>query len=151
MLARAQSGEEPPRLEILPLRGLLEEVATQAGGNITIRCGSAVTVLTDADLFVQAASNLVTNAARHTYGDAVAIQAQEVSGDVVQVDVRGEESSREDIGQFRARFRSREGRDGGGFGLGLSIAEQSLDAVGATLSLADGSARMSLPSGGLST
>jgi len=149
VLARAQSGEEPPRLDIFPLRELLEEVVTQTGGDVAIHCASAVKVLTDADLFVQATSNLVTNAVRHSHGDPVAIEAQELSRNVVQIEIRDASGSHEDIGQFRARFRTSSGRDGGGFGLGLSIAEQSLEVVGAHLSLADGGARIELPRGGL--
>jgi two-component system, OmpR family, sensor histidine kinase VicK len=148
VLARAQSGEEPPRLDIFPLRELLEEAVTDMGAKVAIHCADDLKVLTDADLFLQAASNLVTNAVRHSNGDAVAIEAQAVARNVVQVDIRDGSRSRDDIGQFRARFHTSSGRDGGGFGLGLSIAEQSLDVIGARLSLSDGGARIELPRGG---
>jgi len=149
VLARAQSGEEPPRLEILNLRELLDEVAADTSGDVSVACSASLTVFTDADLFAQAASNLRRNAVRHG-GGAVTVEAQHVSGAVVQVDIRDGSVHKAEFKQLRGRFRSPGGRDGGGFGLGLSIAEQSLDVVGANLTVVAGGTRIELPAGEVS-
>ena len=150
VLARAQSGEEPPRLEILPLCGLLDEVvefvAPASRAKITVRCDDKTTVLADADLFLQAAHNLVANAIRHGSGDEIILDVDEVGGGLVQIDIR-DARGRQDVDELRARFRSAAGRDGGGFGLGLSIAAQSLEAIGGRLLLNAGATRIELPSG----
>jgi signal transduction histidine kinase len=157
VLARAQSGEEPPRLEIVRVCELLQEVVDHLGeARIEILCAETVSVLADADLFVQAAQNVVANAARHGPGDSVLIEVSEVGDSRVHIDViaTGAQLTAEDIGHLRRRFRSGGGRDSGGFGLGVSIAEQSLEVMGGRLALADSTgvvARMELPSGRVET
>jgi signal transduction histidine kinase len=150
VLARAQSGEEPPRLDVLPLGALLHESVDQSGAEIAIRCDEGLTVFTDADLFTQAVANLIANAVRHGSGGENVIEARPIADDLVQIDVRDTSAGAGDVGDFLPRFRTAAGRDGGGFGLGLSIAYQSLEAVGARLGLEGGSARIELPRGGTS-
>lgn len=149
VLARAQSGEEPPRLDVFALCGLLREVSEQTGAELTIRCDEDVTVFTDADLFVQAAANLVRNAVRHGSAGEILVDADVISGDVVQITIAEAGADEREVREFVRRFRSGAGRDGGGFGLGLSIADQSLEAVGGRLLLDGAAARIELPRGGV--
>ena len=150
VLARAQSGEEPPRLEIMPLRPLLNEVIELVNATVTVRCDRELAVFADFDLLVQALTNLIANAIRHGSGGDIAVEARRIEGNVVEVDIVDSEAAGPDIGEFRRRFRSAAGRDGGGFGLGLSIAEQSLEVMGGQLLLNRGEARIQLPQGSLS-
>jgi signal transduction histidine kinase len=150
VLARAQSGEEPPRLEILELQSVLDEVVEQVEADVTVRGTTSVTVLADADLLVQALTNLIANAARHG-GDRneIAFEARQADG-LVEIDVLGGGSEGEDVPQMRRRFHSGAGRDSGGFGLGLSIAEQSLEVMGGHLVLDGPTVRVRIPTGGYS-
>jgi signal transduction histidine kinase len=150
VLARAQSGEEPPRLEILPLRPVLDESAAAVETDVVVLCEPELTVLADIDLVNQAFTNLVANAARHGGGGTIAIEAWEAGADLVEVDVRAGDDVAGELSDLRARFRSGAGRDGGGFGLGLSIAEQSLEVMGGHLLLGGGSVRVRIPRGGYS-
>jgi signal transduction histidine kinase len=147
VLARAQSGEEPPRLEILRLRKLLEQAAEQLDATVTIRCAGTVTVLADQDLFLQAAVNLVANSLQHGPGDGVSVEARAIASNLVQIDIVDADGKVPDVSEFRGRFRTGGGRDGGGFGLGLSIAAQSLEAMGGRLLFAGGATRVELPLG----
>lgn len=149
VLARAQSGEEPPRLEILELCPVLEEIAAAVEVDIDVRCDPEITVFADIDLFTQAFTNLVMNADRHGHGETVVIQARNVGHDLVEVDVLSGDDGHGELGEMRARFRSAAGRDGGGFGLGLSIADQSLEAMGGHLLLGGSTVRVRLPAGGV--
>ena len=160
VLARAQSGEEPPRLDVFPLCEMLAEVAAvldEGDAPITIDCPEHLTVLVDTDLFTQALTNLVRNAAQHGSREGVDVSAEELDSNRVAIQVFGNGSrlADGDIAQLQRRFRSGAGRDGGGFGLGLSIAVQSIEAIGGTLTLDDGesqgvSARIEIPSGRVS-
>ena len=157
VLARAQSGEEPPRLEIVRVCELLKEVVDHlVDARIEIVCADDVSVLADADLFVQAAQNVVANAARHGPGGGVLIEVSELDDNRVHIDVigAGAQLTADDLAHLRRRFRSGGGRDSGGFGLGVSIAEQSLEVMGGRLALADGMgvvARIELSSGRVET
>jgi signal transduction histidine kinase len=147
VLARAQSGEEPPRLEILPLRQLLGELVDLIEVDVTVRCDENVTVFADADLLVQALVNLVANAARHGSGGELVVEARERPGNIVEIDVIDTQAAGPNLRGFQRRFRTAAGRDGGGFGLGLSIAQQSVEVMGANLLLDGSSARVEIPRG----
>jgi signal transduction histidine kinase len=145
ILARAQTGEEPPTRDVFPLRPILDEVAASFSTKVTIRCDESVTVFTDAHLFLQAATNLASNAVRYGDGAGIVIEAREAGSNVTQIDVLDGGLVGHGSGtDHRARFRTAD-PDSGGFGLGLSIAEQSLHAVGGHLELREGMARIELP------
>ena len=147
VLARAQSGEEPPRLEILSLSRLLCELADLIEVDVTVRCDEDVTVFADADLLVQALVNLVANAERHGSGGELVVEARETPGNIVEIDVIDTQTAGPHLQGFQRRFRTAAGRDGGGFGLGLSIAQQSLEVMGANLLLDGSSALVEIPRG----
>jgi signal transduction histidine kinase len=149
VLARAQSGEESPRLEIVELRAVLAEVVELVDADVGIRCPEGVTVFADVDLLIQALTNLLANAAKHGPG-AVAVEARPVASELVELDLGGDDRDVAQAGEFRRRFQSGAGRDGGGFGLGLSIAEQSLEVMGGHLLLDGDTVRVRIPAGGMS-
>jgi signal transduction histidine kinase len=160
VLARAQSGEEPPRLEVMPLRPLLEDVVALVGGartdSFVIECPPDATVFADPDLLTQAITNLVSNAVAHGSGETISVSVAALSGRRVAIQVSdgsaGARAAREVAGR---RFRTGAGRDGRGFGLGLSIAAQSVEVMGGRLEVAGDEsagtvARVELLSGQLS-
>jgi signal transduction histidine kinase len=149
VLARAQSGEEPPRLEIIALRPVLDEILERIDAEVGIRCAKNLTVLADADLLTQALTNLIANAVRHGPTGDIDVDVRDIDDHLVEIDILAASAREPALAEFRGRFRSADGRDGGGFGLGLAIAEQSLRVMGGQL-LLDGSAvRVQIPRGGL--
>ena len=139
VLARAQSGEEPPRPEIVDVQSLLEDAAEGAGstGDVTIRCASTLTAFVDRDLAEQAFTNFIANARRHSGREPVLVRAYPSSDRDVGVEIIDEGGGfelahREQLGR---RFSTGAGRDGGGFGLGLSIATQAVELNGGRVAI----------------
>ena len=143
VLARAQSEEQPPRLDVVALRELLDESVRAAGDELPVQaiieCAHDLTVFVDCDLIALALVNLVRNAATHGSGGvvitAVRVGQQTVSVDIVDAAARMDPDS---LPRAERRFVSGAGRDSGGYGLGLSIARQSIEAIGGTLTLTAG-------------
>jgi two-component system, OmpR family, sensor histidine kinase QseC len=140
VLARAQSGEHPPRLELVPLCDLLDDIVSTATAETAaataVECSSDITVFVDQDLFGQALVNLVLNAATHGAGK-LKVSATRPERGRVAIDIEDEtvRVAAEQVGRMGTRFYSGAGLDSGGFGLGLSIARQSIEALGGTLTL----------------
>jgi signal transduction histidine kinase len=138
VVARAQSGQEPPRLESVPLRPLLEDVIAAADADhdsdVTLHCPTELQVFVDRDVAEQAFMNLVTNAARQ--GGSIAISADEIDTREIGIDLvdTGGGISPERLAHVGDRFYTGGGRDSGGFGLGVSIAAQAIELLGGTLS-----------------
>ncbi len=156
VLARATSGEEPPRPELVELRPLLQDAIDGAGGSddVELHCPDSLKVFVDRDLAEQAFTNLVANAKRYSNAGGVVISTNESGGRMVGVDIldRGPGILPEQRLRIPRRFASGTGRDGSGFGLGISIAAQALHAVGGTLDLnsqpgTGTRARIELPAG----
>jgi signal transduction histidine kinase len=141
VIARAQSGQEPPRLESVALRPLLEDAVAandDYDSDVTLRCGPELQVFVDRDVAEQALSNLVANAARHSRGASIAVSADAIDTRDVGIEVidtgSGIDASR--LAHVGERFYTAGGRDSGGFGLGVSIAAQAIEILGGTLTYA---------------
>jgi signal transduction histidine kinase len=139
VLARARSGDEQPLPEIVQLAPLLAEAAEGAGGagDVAISCASELTACVDRDLIEQALTNLIGNARRHSGNGPVTVTAYDIDEEHVGVDIadEGRGFPREAAGSLGRRFSSGDGRGGRGFGLGLSIATQSIGVCGGTLTI----------------
>ena len=138
VLARAQSGEEPPRPDTVELRPLLEDAAEGAGstGDVTIECAPGLTAFVDRDLAEQAFTNFIANGRRYSGGAPVRVNAYvngrrrvgvEIADEGLGFDLEG--------GPLGRRFASGAGRDHGGFGLGLSIATQAVELSGGSVAI----------------
>ncbi len=146
-LARAQSGESIA-LEPVDVRVLLERVVAQAGpageGRITVACSSSLMVRAQPELLQEALSALVDNAVTHTKGE-IRLDARDV-GEAVEIAVvdTGEGIAPEhQVRIFEPFYRVAD--TGEGFGLGLAIARQAVEAMQGELSVAANTFTIRLP------
>jgi two-component system OmpR family sensor kinase len=103
---------------------------------VVIRCAPDLTAFVDRDLVEQAFTNLVSNARRQSAGTPVTITAFRNGEEDVEVEITDEGAGFElKDGTATRRFASGAGRDGGGFGLGLSIATQAVRLSGGVLTV----------------
>jgi signal transduction histidine kinase len=149
VLARAESGDQAPRLELVPVRPLLEDVVGQKS-DVALECARTVGVLADRDLLRQALGTLLDNARRHAR-EGIAVAVVEADG-TVTIDIldTGSGILPEHLERVTERFYSAAGRDSGGYGIGLSIAARAAKVLGGTLDVASSRsgtrARLRLPS-----
>ena len=156
VLARAELRDEPPRLARVEVAPLLAQVAASLqardGVGISVDCSPALEVTTDSDLLEQALSSVGANAVQNTDTGSVSFRGARSNGSVVIeiVDTgRGIEPAKQ--GRIFERF-YRAGDDADGFGLGLSIAHESVVALGGEITLdsnasAGTTVRIVLPAG----
>jgi signal transduction histidine kinase/HAMP domain-containing protein len=138
-LARAHSGQEPPRVEAVELAPLLREVAAglrpHDGVAVDVEVADGLAVESNRDLLEQAVRNLGENAAKHTARGSVVLRAYR-DGSTVTVEVEdsgpgiGPEAQRHVFDRF---YRGE--RDAHGFGLGLAIVRESVRTLGARIEL----------------
>ena len=138
-LARAHSGQEPPRLEAVELAPLLREVARglqpHAGVTVDVEVADGLAAQANRDLLEQALRNLGENAAKHTARGSVVLRAFGDGNTVtVEVEDSGPGISREVQRHVFDRFYRAE-RDAQGFGLGLAIVRESVRTLGARIEL----------------
>jgi signal transduction histidine kinase len=140
LLARIQTGQETPSLEVVEVGPLLEEIATQLqpqdGVEVVISCGTGVGMLADRDLLLQALWNVAANAVRHTTAGRITLSGRDL-GRLSEIEVRDTGTGMSEAAQERVfdRFYRADRRAGGGFGLGLAIAREIARALGGTITL----------------
>ena len=138
ILARVQTRQERPRLELVPVEPLLEEVAaglvTAEGVVVEVDAPDHIAALADRDLLYQALENVAANASKHTQKGEIVFEARDL-GRTVEIGVRdtGTGMGREDAARAFNRFYR--GSEGAGFGLGLAIADEAVQALGGTITL----------------
>jgi signal transduction histidine kinase len=136
-LARAQTGTESVRLEVVRLSPLLASVgddAEQGGRKLTIDCEPGLAALAHPELLRQALVNLVENAFTHGGGNDVVLSGRG-SGETVVVAVSdtGPGMASSEIKRVLDRFyRS---PNGGGYGLGLAIVREVARAIDGKVSI----------------
>jgi signal transduction histidine kinase len=136
-LARAQSGEQV-RLDSVELAPLLADVAAvqgRPGVRIPIECDSSLAVLAVPELLSETLAALVDNAVNHTLEGDVRLSAVAVDGGVaLSVSDSGPGIPLELQEQVFEPF-YRVADTGAGYGLGLAIAAQAVDAMGGTIAV----------------
>jgi two-component system, OmpR family, phosphate regulon sensor histidine kinase PhoR len=138
VLARAQAGDEKPRHEIVTLAPLLESIARLLSpeGAVEVSCAQDLAAITNRPLLEQAIVNLGQNALKHAPGRVV-LSAHQHDG-TVRIDVRdhGPGIDPEETALVFDRFYRRD--EAGGFGLGLAIVREAVEAIGGELELDSG-------------
>jgi signal transduction histidine kinase len=132
VLARAQSGETV-RVEFIELAPLLRELVSEAqpakGVTLEVACEMGVAALCDRDLLHEAVAALIDNAVEHTREGRIDVTAAEDDGRVaVEVRDTGPGILPEHRGRLFEPF-YRPTASGDGFGLGLAIAAQAIEAM----------------------
>jgi two-component system phosphate regulon sensor histidine kinase PhoR len=132
VLARAQSGEEL-RLELVDLTELLDRLVKEADPSpnvsVTASCPASLAAHADPDLLHEALSALVDNAVSHTSEGSVSLDASASNG---HVSIVVADTGTGIMSEHRARIFEpfyRAGDAGEGFGLGLAIAAQAVEAM----------------------
>jgi PAS domain S-box-containing protein len=141
ILARAQVGVEPPRDELVALHPLLTEIANglslSSSVELTVDCSAELAVLTNRELVEQAVVNLTENAAKQTNSGRIALSAQETDGERVEISVTdtGPGIPPADRPRVFERFYRVDADGRPGFGLGLAIVREAVEALGGEVQL----------------
>jgi signal transduction histidine kinase len=141
VLARAQTREEAPNRMPVELRPLLEEIASGLqpvdGVDVEVRCPDRLAVLAERDLVEQVLMNLGANAVKNTQRGRIVIAAHARRGRSVAIEVTdtGVGIAPGDHERVFDRFYRAGGRDSGGFGLGLAIVQQAVQALEGTVEI----------------
>jgi signal transduction histidine kinase len=160
VLARAQTREETPRQDEIALAGLLEEVFVglelDHGVELEIDCPPDLCVWCNRDLLEHALTNLASNAARHTDSGRIRVSARLDDDESLTIELEdtGTGIKPEELDRLFDRFYRgpTEGKRSG-FGLGLPITKEAVEALGGRIeidSVADVGtiARIVLPAAG---
>lgn len=140
VLTRAQTREEPIKLEPVELRPLLAGVAAcvqpRDGVRVDVRCPAGLAALAHPDLIEQVVSNLAVNAAKHTEGGRITLGAgRSREGVTVEVTDTGT-GIRPDVQErIYDRFYVADGDSRDGFGLGLAIVREAVRALGGLIEI----------------
>jgi two-component system phosphate regulon sensor histidine kinase PhoR len=145
LLARAQALDEPPALELVPLRPLLDGIAAAQrpapGVEVRVSCPADLAALTSRDLLEQALGNLAENAAKFTAEGEIVLTAAALDDGAISLDVSDSgPGAQVPSGMSFERFYRDPGAQGEGFGLGLAIASEALRVLGGSL-VVDGTGR----------
>jgi signal transduction histidine kinase len=137
MLARAQTRKEVPQLEEVRLCRLLEELVggleLRRGVGVLVECPSDLAVSGNRDLLEHALLNLLTNATRHTEQGQirVATDVNDQGAVIIEVVDPGSGIPAEELGRLFDRFyRGSREKPSIGFGLGLPITKEAVEAIG---------------------
>jgi signal transduction histidine kinase len=161
VLARAQTHEEAPRRQEIALRELLEEVVGELelnqGVELVLDCPLDLVARSNRDLLEHALLNLTGNAARHTKRGQVRVRvsAEDNGSVMIEVDDTGTGIPADELSRLFDRFYRGPGEEGSaGFGLGLPITREAVEAIGGRVEIdsvlgAGTTARIVLPSSDL--
>jgi two-component system phosphate regulon sensor histidine kinase PhoR len=139
VLARAQMGVEPPRLELVEVRPLLEEVAGElrpaSRVRVEVSCAPELAVFANRPLLEQALGNLTSNAAKHTHRGTIALKGMAEGDALVALEVSDTGTGM--APDVRERGVERFYRKGvePGFGLGLAIATEAARVLGGRIEI----------------
>jgi signal transduction histidine kinase len=138
-LARAQTRQEPLRLEPVAAGAVLETVAEElreAGHDVEVAVDApdGLGVLGQAELVRQVVANLAENALRHGSPSRIELSVRQLDRQAAAIEVRDDGPGIAPGERDRLFDRFYRGSDGdGGFGLGLAIVRDVVRALGGTV------------------
>ena len=142
VLARAQTREEEPRREEIGLCRLLEELfaglEVDEGVDVVVDCPPELVAWSNRDLLEHALLNLATNAARHTSRGRIRVSARadSVGSLTIELEDTGAGIRPEELNRLFDRFyRGPTEERRSGFGLGLPIVKESVEALGGRIGI----------------
>lgn len=140
VLARAQSGSEAPKTELVALHALLEDVAswvqTADGVVVEVSCPPDAAVLTNRELVEHAVFNVVENAGKYTTRGRIHLAAHVEDGRAeISIADTGPGIPSGDQDRVFERFQRGEATGNEGSGLGLAIASAAAEALGGEVAL----------------
>jgi PAS domain S-box-containing protein len=139
VLARAQIDVQDPKVELVEVESLLRSAAEMVqparGVEIHVECSPNLAAIVNRDLIEQAVGAVAENAARYTRKGRIALTAESPREGEIEIAVTdtGEGFDPALRDRLFDRFYRGMNRDGKGFGLGLAIARESVEAVGGSL------------------
>lgn len=140
-LARAQTRHEAPPVDDLELRPLLDEVALSlnpAGGvEVRVDCPADLSVVANRVLLEQAVAGLGGNAAKYTSEGTIWLRARRDVAGTLEIEVadEGQGIPAGEEERLFDRFYRAGARDASGFGLGLAIIREAVEALGGRVEL----------------
>jgi signal transduction histidine kinase len=140
VLARAETGAEAPRTELVALEPLLVDVAAtlrpSEAVTVSVSCAADAAALTNRELVEQAVLSVAENAAKYTASGSIELAAVVAGGQAeIRVADTGPGIPRAERGRVFERFYRGADSEGAGSGLGLAIASAAADALGADVEL----------------
>ena len=155
-LARAQTGVEPPRSELIDLKPLLDAIAERCepapGVELVVKCPPELALVGNHELLEQAITNVVRNSVKYTEQGTIKLVGTPVDGRVlVAVADTGVGIPEEALPRVAERFYRAEAQASReGFGLGLAIVQAAVKVLDGELDIVSGVGRgttvtMSLP------
>jgi signal transduction histidine kinase len=142
VLARAQTHEEVPRREEILLHELIEEVLTglefRREVALELECPPDLAVRSNRDLLEHAVRNLTSNAATHTGQGEVRVSASvhDERSVVIEVGDTGVGIAPSELSRLFDRFyRGPSEEPSVGFGLGLPITKEAVEALGGSIEI----------------
>lgn len=140
-LARVQTQDEPPRLELVELCPLFQEVAESLHPtprvSVQVECREDAAVFANRALLEEALVNLAVNALKYTLRGTVTLAATEPEPGFLYVEVRdtGRGMTAADRKRVVERFYRGDEDGAGGFGLGLAIVAAAAEAMDSKLEI----------------
>jgi PAS domain S-box-containing protein len=142
ILARAQTGYEAPKDQVVALEPLLSDARAAmnaaAGVSVEVHCPDGLAVVTNRELVEQALMNVVENAAKYTTDGAITLSARPLNGGVeITVSDTGPGIPKDEQQRVVERFYRGSVNGSEGFGLGFAIVRSAVEALDGELEVAE--------------
>jgi signal transduction histidine kinase len=141
VLARAQTGMEAPRAELVALEPLLSDVAARLsvpeGVALDLACPPDAAVVTNGELLYHAVFNVADNAAKYTAKGRIELAAHVADDGAAEISISdtGPGIPGSEQGRVFERFYRADVSPDHGSGLGLAIAHTATEALGGVVEL----------------
>jgi PAS domain S-box-containing protein len=142
VLARAQTGYEAPKDQVVALGPLLSEareaMQPAKGVSVELSCPADLAVVTNRELVEQALMNVADNAAKYTTEGTITLSARPHDGGVeIAVSDTGPGIPDDEQERVLERFYRRSVNGSDGFGLGFAIVRSAVSALDGELEIAE--------------